>query len=236
MTNQKRRLYRNQTNKVIAGVCTGLGEYLNVDTTIVRLIWIFLTLLGGAGVIAYILAYFIIPAKPNEIGEPISPQNHDFTGARIFGIIFVGAGVVILLDNLEVLSFHRWWHMSSEFVFPGLLILAGIYFLTKRNTISTIRHGQEPLTSDEQSSQDHNSPNSSSTFEQSKMKVLRRSINDKKLFGICGGAGEYFDIDPSIIRIAYAVFTVLSGGAGILIYLLLYLVIPEGTPQTRTQP
>jgi phage shock protein PspC (stress-responsive transcriptional regulator) len=68
------------------------------------------------------------------------------------------------------------------------------------------------------------------------MKVLRRSMNDKKLFGICGGAGEYFDIDPSIIRIAYAIFTVLSGGAGILIYLLMYLVIPEGQPQTRTQP
>ena len=236
MTNQKRRLYRNQSNKVIAGVCSGLGEYLNVDITIVRLIWILLTLLGGAGVMAYILAYFIIPSKPNEFAEPIPSQNHDFTGARIFGIIFVGAGVVILLDNLEILSFHHWWHMSSEFVFPGLLILAGIYFLTKRTGISTNRHDQEPLTSGEQTSQDQNSPNSSSSFDPTKMKVLRRSMNDKKLFGICGGAGEYFEIDPSIIRIAYAIFTVLSGGAGILIYLLMYLVIPEGQPQTRTQP
>jgi len=63
------------------------------------------------------------------------------------------------------------------------------------------------------------------------MKVLRRSITDKKLFGICGGAGEYFDIDPTIIRIIYVIFTMLSGGAGILIYLLMYLVIPEGQPQ-----
>ena len=186
MTNQKRRLYRNQTNKVIDGVCSGLGEYLNVDTTVVRLLWILLTLFGGAGVIAYILAYFIIPAKPNEIGEPISSQIHDFTGARIFGIIFVGAGVVILLDNLEILSFHRWWHMSWEFVFPGLLILAGIYFLTKRDNISTARQAQEPPMTGEQSSQDQNSSNSSSSYEQTKKKVLRRSKNDKKLFGICG--------------------------------------------------
>jgi len=236
MTNQKRRLYRNQTNKVIAGVCSGLGEYLNVDTIVVRLIWILLTLFGGAGVIAYILAYFIIPAKPIEIGDPISPQIHDFTGARIFGIIFVGAGIVILLDNLDILSFHRWWHMSWEFVFPGLLILAGIYFLTKRNNISTTRQAQEPPTTGEQPFQDQNSSNSSSSSEHTKMKVLRRSMNDKKLFGICGGAGEYFEIDPSIIRIAYVIFTVLSSGAGILIYLLMYLVIPEGQPQTRTQP
>lgn len=235
MTNQHRRLYRNQTNKVIAGVCSGLGEYLNVDTTVVRLVWILLTLLGGAGVIAYIFAYFIIPAKPNEFGESTPPQMHDFTGARIFGILFIGAGVVILLDNLEILSFHRWWHMSWEFVFPGLLILAGIYFITKQEKVLTPNQTQEPTNIEDQPSQDQNPHAESSSNEPPKMKVLRRSITDKKLFGICGGAGEYFNIDPSIIRIAYAVFTVLSGGAGILIYLLMCLIIPEGQPQTRTQ-
>jgi phage shock protein C len=235
MTNQQRRLYRNRTNKVIAGVCSGLGEYLNVDTTIVRLVWILLTLLGGAGIIAYILAYFIIPAKPNESDQTSPPQIHDFTAVRIFGFLFVGAGVAILLDNLEILSFHRWWHMSWEFVFPGLLILAGIYFLTKHDKISTPQQAQEPPMTGEQSSQDQPPFTASSSAEQPKMKVLRRSMSDKKLFGICGGAGEYFDIDPTIIRIAYAVFTVLSGGTGILIYLLMYLIIPEDQPQTKTQ-
>jgi phage shock protein PspC (stress-responsive transcriptional regulator) len=71
--------------------------------------------------------------------------------------------------------------------------------------------------------------------EQQKMKMLRRSMSDKKLFGICGGAGEYFDIDPTMIRIAYVIFTLLSGGAGILIYLLMYLIIPDDKPQMRTQ-
>jgi phage shock protein C len=78
-------------------------------------------------------------------------------------------------------------------------------------------------------------PTDFSSAEQSKLKVLRRSVHDKKLFGICGGAGEYFDVDPTIIRIAYAIFTVLSGGTGILIYLLMYLIIPESQPQTKTQ-
>ena len=91
-----------------------------------------------------------------------------FTGARIFGIIFVGAGVVILLDNLEILSFHRWWHMSWKFVFRDFYILAGIYFLTKRDNISTTLQAQEPPTTGEQSSQDQNSSNSSSSSEQTK--------------------------------------------------------------------
>ena len=235
MTNHQRRLYRNQTNKVFAGVCSGLGEYLNVDTIVVRLIWILLTLLGGAGIIAYIIACFIIPKKPNEAGQTTPLQTHDFTAVRIFGFLFVGAGVAILLDNLDILSFHRWWHMSWEFVFPGLLILVGIYFLTKHEKISTPRQAQESLMTGEQPSQDQISNTASSSNEQPKLKVLRRSIHDKKLFGICGGAGEYFDVDPTIIRIAYAIFTMLSGGAGILIYLLMYLIIPEGQPQTRTQ-
>ena len=235
MTNHQRRLYRNQTNKVIAGVCSGLGEYLNVDTTVVRLVWILLTLLGGAGIIAYIVACFIIPKKPIEASQATPPQAHDFTAVRIFGFLFVGAGAAILLDNLDILSFHRWWHMSWEYVFPGLLILAGIYFLTKHDKISTPQQAPEPPVAGEQSSQDQMPPTDFSSAEQSKLKVLRRSVYDKKLFGICGGAGEYFDVDPTIIRIAYAIFTVLSGGTGILIYLLMYLIIPEGQPQTRTQ-
>jgi phage shock protein C len=234
MTNQQRRLYRNQTNKVMAGVCSGLGEYLNMDTTVVRLVWIILTLLGGAGIIAYVLAWLIIPEKPIESGQPSPQQSHDFTAVRIFGFLFVGAGVAILLDNLDILSFHRWWHMSWEFVFPGLLILAGIYFLTKHNRIVPPPPAQDPGITGEQSSQDQTSPSASSANELPKTKVFRRSMSDKKLFGICGGAGEYFDVDPTIIRIAFALFTLISGGTGILIYLLMYLVIPEGQPQTRT--
>jgi len=235
MTNQQRRLYRSQTNKVIAGVCGGLGEYFNIDVTVIRLVWILLTLLGGTGVIAYILAYFIIPAKQNVPNETTPLQNHDFTAVRIFGILFVGAGVVILLDNLEILSFYRWWHISWEFVFPGLLILTGIYFLSKRENISTSQQAQEPSITAEASSQDQTQTAASSLSEQPKMKMFRRSITDKKLFGICGGAGEYFNVDPTLIRIAYVIFTVLSGGAGILIYLLMYLVIPEGQTQPRKQ-
>jgi phage shock protein PspC (stress-responsive transcriptional regulator) len=235
MTNQQRRLYRSQTNKVFAGVCSGIGEYFNIDATIVRLVWILITFLGGAGIIAYILAYFIIPEKPIESGGTAMPQNHDLSAARIFGFLFVGAGILILLDNLDILSFHRWWNMSEEFVFPGLLILAGVYFLTNRKTISQPHQPQESPVNAEPSSQDQTVNTSSSSNEQQKMKMLRRSMSDKKLFGICGGAGEYFDIDPTMIRIAYVIFTVLSGGAGILIYLLMYLIIPEDQPQMRTQ-
>ena len=62
----EKKLYRNTQNKMIAGVCSGPGEYVNIDPTIVRLIWALIGL-TGAGILAYIIAAVIIPEKPNNI-------------------------------------------------------------------------------------------------------------------------------------------------------------------------
>jgi len=61
-----KKLYRNTSNKMIAGVCSGLAEYLNIDPTIVRLIWALIGL-SGAGIVAYLIAAIIIPEKPSDI-------------------------------------------------------------------------------------------------------------------------------------------------------------------------
>ena len=61
-----KKLYRNTSNKMIAGVCSGLAEYINTDPTIVRLIWALIAL-SGAGLIAYLVAAIIIPEKPSNI-------------------------------------------------------------------------------------------------------------------------------------------------------------------------
>ena len=61
-----KKLYRNAENKMIAGVCSGLAEYINIDPTIVRLIWALIAL-SGAGLVAYLVAAIIIPEKPSNI-------------------------------------------------------------------------------------------------------------------------------------------------------------------------
>ena len=61
----KKRLYLSKDNKIIAGVCGGIGEYFQIDPVIVRLIWVVLTFTTlFAGVIAYIVAWIIIPETP----------------------------------------------------------------------------------------------------------------------------------------------------------------------------
>ena len=62
----EKKLYRSTDKKMIAGVCAGLAEYINIDPTIVRLIWALIAL-SGAGILAYLLAAIIIPEKPSNI-------------------------------------------------------------------------------------------------------------------------------------------------------------------------
>jgi phage shock protein C len=64
MPQKIKRLYRSRKNRMLCGVCGGLGEYLGIDPTIVRLLWILFSLAYGAGILAYILACIVIPLKP----------------------------------------------------------------------------------------------------------------------------------------------------------------------------
>lgn len=60
----QKKLYKANQGKMIDGVCAGIGDYLDVDPTLVRLIWAAFCLAGGSGVIAYIIAALIIPRAP----------------------------------------------------------------------------------------------------------------------------------------------------------------------------
>ncbi len=63
-----KRLYRSDTDKVFAGILGGLGEYLEIDPTILRLIYILVAILTGLApaIIGYIIAYLIVPQKPHH--------------------------------------------------------------------------------------------------------------------------------------------------------------------------
>ncbi|AHF06850.1 PspC domain-containing protein [Desulfitobacterium metallireducens] len=59
-----KRLYRSRQNKMIGGVCAGLGEYLDLDPTLIRLVMIIAVFGAGAGVLAYLVAWVLIPNEP----------------------------------------------------------------------------------------------------------------------------------------------------------------------------
>ena len=62
----EKKLYRSTTDKEVAGVCGGLAQYLNIDSTIIRLIWVLLIFCAGTGLLAYLIAALVIPNPPIE--------------------------------------------------------------------------------------------------------------------------------------------------------------------------
>lgn len=71
-----KKLYRSSTNNVVSGIIGGLGEYLDIDPVVLRLGFVFLVLITGLipGVLAYVIALFIVP-KPAHEAEPTHSQD-----------------------------------------------------------------------------------------------------------------------------------------------------------------
>ena len=79
---EKKKLQRSRTNRMIAGVCGGLGEYFNIDPTLIRLAAVFFALWWGGGILLYLIAWFVIPEEPETaVDEDVRllPDNAEAT-------------------------------------------------------------------------------------------------------------------------------------------------------------
>lgn len=211
-----RRLYKSRRNKIIDGVCGGVAEYFEVDPTIVRLLWVLITLIGGTGFILYIIAMIIMPVNPEFKINGNSTSNASALSQdkkRFWGVLLILLGALILISNLGWFAAFRWWHLSWSTVFPIILIILGGWLI--------YIHMNKRSTSTESAVQENN------TFTQPVRKELRRSKIEKKLFGVCGGLAKYFDIDPTVVRIIFVILVLASFGWGLLIYIILAILMPE---------
>lgn len=210
-----RRLYKSRRNRIIDGVCGGIAEYFGVDPTIVRLLWVLITLMGGTGFVLYILAMIIMPVNPEHLVPGAQPVGSRGDRKRFFGILLILLGAFILMINLGWIAEISWWSFSRTVVLPVLLILVGglfIYIYTrKKNETSTTAPAE-------------------SAAAPVQPRELKRSRSDRKLFGVCGGLGVYFDIDPTIVRFLFVFLVLASLGWGLLLYIILGLLMPEDKP------
>ena len=122
---EPRRLMRSREERVFGGVAGGLGAYFGVDPVIVRLVFAVLALAGGAGILAYIIAWIVIPEAP-EGGVPAGEPTGSST-PMLAGLVLVALGGVLLVDQL--LPAFSW-----RYVGPILLILLGGVLLAQRAT------------------------------------------------------------------------------------------------------
>ena len=88
-----KRIIRSRKDRIIAGVCGGFAEYFGLDPSLIRLAWIFFTLFGGSGILAYLLAMIVIPdefSAPYYERNNVTPQKNDKTILGGALLIFVG--------------------------------------------------------------------------------------------------------------------------------------------------
>ena len=127
-----KRIFRSRTNKTIGGVCGGLGEYFSIDPTFIRLLAVLLVFADGVGLLAYIIAWIIIPQKPLEtVGEEVAgetkiekPPKTEYASWNRY----IPGAILICLGVYFVIREHFWWwHM--ERYWPLLLIVVGVFLI-----------------------------------------------------------------------------------------------------------
>ncbi len=198
-----RKLYRSQVNRMIGGVCGGVAEYFNIDTNLVRILWVVLALFGGSGVILYIASLIIIPNNSDQ-SVPETREGIIRDKSLFWGSLLIIIGAFLLFRQMGVFYTFNFWHIPWQSVWAVILIVIGAVLLFNK-------------TRDEKT--DGDSKDSG--------KKLYRSRNQKMVSGVCGGLAEYFEIDVSVVRVLWVVGTLLSVGFGILVYIVMLIIFPE---------
>ena len=124
----ERRLYRSRKNRVFKGVAGGIGEYFGIDPVLVRLAFLLTFAMGGVGVIAYILAWVLLPKRPKGQAVPPTPRTSglEVLHNRSLGVwVLVAIGAGLILDQLNL-------NIAGDRLWPLLLIGGGLIVLMRR--------------------------------------------------------------------------------------------------------
>jgi phage shock protein C len=115
-----RRLYRSGTQRVLAGICGGLGEYFAVDPVWFRVGFVVLGLGGGSGILIYLLMWLMVPPAPDDYA-PAEAGRGSVTGAAVVGVVFMIVGTIALVNTVAP------W--LGQYIWPVVFVLGGLALL-----------------------------------------------------------------------------------------------------------
>lgn len=120
------RLHKSTKDKIIAGVCGGLGECFRVDSSIIRIIWAIAAFAYGTGILLYFIAAIILPSQDYEWTEDDNKPENKLNGDnnKLIGIILIISGLLFLLKQFTPF-------LDSMYVWPVVLIVLGLFIIVK---------------------------------------------------------------------------------------------------------
>ena len=206
-----RRLYRADKDYVFGGVCAGFADYFAIDVTLLRILWLVLTLFNGVGGVIYVICLVLIPKNPEH--EKLPPEQRTRVGNTG---LYIGVGIVIFGIMLTLNNLFRffWWNFDWWFfqfpwlpwriVWPAMLILFGLWFIFRSDST---------IDKDEQTA---------------KAKKLYRSTSQKMIGGVCSGLASYWSVDVTLVRVGYVLATIFTAfWLGVAAYVVMLFVVPE---------
>lgn len=121
---EPRLLRRSRDDRVIAGVCGGLGRYLGVDPVLIRVAFVVLAIAGGGGLVLYIVSWILIPEeRGGEVLGTARPSSYDATRLIVGGAL-IAIGTILLL-NLSIPRFGKYfWPLALIAVGVAIVIQA----------------------------------------------------------------------------------------------------------------
>lgn len=229
-------LYKSSSNKMISGVCGGLGEYFNLDPSVLRIALVAFTVItlpvfGPFVFLAYLVCIFIMPRNPDQTPATVTsvpdPGEADQTNqvgqadqtnqvgqadqadqiktennSMVWGILLILLAAVVLTYS----------YSSGPAHFSFLLPLVPIAAIAVAIFVLINYRGQIMV-----------------FFRHRRLYRLREG---KKIFGVCAGLADSFDLDPTLVRIGYFVAFLFSVGIVTLLYLFMAFVMPVGRPES----
>ena len=120
-----KKLYRSQSNRMLAGVCGGISEYFEIDPTLIRLIVLSSVFVGGIGLLLYLSALILVPKNPEQKDEQEMRTEFDFK-FMIFGFVLVTIGFLLLFKGFPLMKI---WSFFWQYAWAVFLIGIGIYLL-----------------------------------------------------------------------------------------------------------
>ena len=195
---QPLKFQRSGNNIVISGLCGGIAEYSNIDPGNIRLIALLSLLLSGWSILVYILLSFLTPADRNP--SPLSDEEKEKIRRVNFKTVF--SGLLILAGFYYAFQFLGLFRNSSLFVLPNRFIFpliatgAGILILRKPASYFSAINRRAEI-------------------------EFTRSNSDRIILGVCGGLGDYLNMDSSVLRVLFIVCSLLTLGLFAFVYIIL---------------
>jgi phage shock protein C len=207
--NEFKKLYRSKEDRYVAGLAGGFGDYFNMDANIWRIIFIVLTFTGGVGLILYLIGLVIVPENPSQESKPSRVREKDST--FILAIILIIIGLFLLTREFGLFDYFHFWKIPWSVIWAVFLIVIGVLLILSSN----------------KSPAGENKKTKNLGINIPDINKLYRSRDNRMIAGICGGIGEYFNIDPSLVRLVWILASFASVGLGILVYVILIFVLRE---------